>query len=74
MAVTLLGVWLRLRLLRAFGVDGLGSVGRPLAESLSRRGVRVALTSACPNDPGAAVSVLSGLHPRQHGCVAANNN
>lgn len=52
--------------------DALGDAGSwPLAtpnlDSLSARGVRLVATSACPCDPGGGVSLLTGLHARQHG-------
>ncbi|MEO1236397.1 MAG: sulfatase-like hydrolase/transferase [Planctomycetota bacterium] len=39
----------------------------PHLVGLTRRGLRLVLTSASPADPGGMVSVLTGLHARQHG-------
>ena len=39
----------------------------PSFEKLAHRGVRMIATSACPADPGGMVSLLTGLHARQHG-------
>ena len=39
----------------------------PGFEKLASRGVRMIATSACPADPGGMVSLLTGLHARQHG-------
>lgn len=34
---------------------------------LARRGLRLVATSACPADPGGLITLLTGLHARQHG-------
>ena len=39
----------------------------PHLEQLGGRGLRLIATSACPADYGGQVSLLPGLHPRQHG-------
>lgn len=39
----------------------------PNLESLAKRGLRLVAGSACPADWGAQVSLLTGLHARQHG-------
>jgi arylsulfatase A-like enzyme len=41
----------------------------PHFEALARRGLRMTSISACPTDPGGMVSLLTGVHPRQHGFV-----
>ena len=41
----------------------------PHFEKLAERGARLVATSACPADPGGMVSLLTGLHARQHGYV-----
>jgi arylsulfatase A-like enzyme len=41
----------------------------PSLQKLSERGVRLNATSACPADVGGLVSLLTGLHARQHGYV-----
>lgn len=41
----------------------------PSLEKLGDRGARLVVGSACPSDPGGMVSVLTGLHARQHGRV-----
>jgi arylsulfatase A-like enzyme len=41
----------------------------PNLRRLSRRGLRLVATSACPASPGGLVSLLTGLHARQHGYV-----
>ncbi len=38
-------------------------------EKLGDRGARLVATSACPSDPGGMMSLLTGLHARQHGYV-----
>ncbi|MCC7146556.1 MAG: sulfatase-like hydrolase/transferase [Phycisphaeraceae bacterium] len=43
----------------------------PNLESLSNRGVRLVARSACPADPGGMVSLLTGMHARQHGVLGA---
>ena len=40
----------------------------PSLQALASRGLRMIATSACPSDPGGMVSLLTGLHARQHGC------
>lgn len=41
----------------------------PNLEAMSNRGLRLVATSACPADDGGMVSLLTGLHARQHGQV-----
>lgn len=41
----------------------------PAMEKLAARGLRVVADSACPADDGGRVSLLTGLHARQHGNV-----
>ncbi len=41
----------------------------PRMSRLASRGLRLVATSACPDDPGALVSLLTGLHARQHGIL-----
>ncbi len=41
----------------------------PSMEALAARGMRLVATSACPSDPGGMVSLLTGLHARQHGLL-----
>ena len=41
----------------------------PCLERLGRDGLRLAATSACPTNGGGAVSLLTGLHARQHGLL-----
>lgn len=39
----------------------------PAFEKLAQRGCRMVATSAAPTDAGGLTSLLTGLHPRQHG-------
>lgn len=39
----------------------------PHMEKLAKRGLRLVATCACPADDGALISLLTGLHARQHG-------
>lgn len=39
----------------------------PHFQKLADRGIRLDAVSACPADPGGMISLLTGLHPRQHG-------
>ncbi|MCE9592494.1 MAG: sulfatase-like hydrolase/transferase [Planctomycetes bacterium] len=41
----------------------------PNMEKLAARGSRLVASTACPADPGGMVSLLTGLHARQHGYV-----
>ncbi|MCC6680181.1 MAG: sulfatase-like hydrolase/transferase [Phycisphaeraceae bacterium] len=41
----------------------------PRMLALAQRGLRLAATSACPADPGGRVSLITGLHARQHGLL-----
>lgn len=41
----------------------------PAFKRLARRGLRLVATSACPVWPGGLVSLLTGLHARQHGVI-----
>ena len=41
----------------------------PNIRQITKRGVRLSATSACPADAGGMVSLLTGLHTRQHGHV-----
>ena len=41
----------------------------PAMEKVGDRGARFVATSACPADPGGLLSLVSGLHARQHGAV-----
>lgn len=45
----------------------------PKMHSLARRGVQLLAHSACPADDGGLVSLLTGLHARQHGCLDPTN-
>ena len=45
----------------------------PNIETLCNRGMRVAAVSACPADVGGMVSLLTGMHARQHGYVQATD-
>ncbi|HEX7008878.1 MAG TPA: sulfatase-like hydrolase/transferase [Phycisphaeraceae bacterium] len=42
----------------------------PNLERLGQQGLRLVAASACPTDQGGWVSLLTGLHPRQHGLLA----
>lgn len=39
----------------------------PFLHRMTKHGLRVTATSACPSDNGGVVSLLTGLHARQHG-------
>ncbi len=41
----------------------------PCMERLGQRGLRLAASSASPTDAGGLTSLLTGLHPRQHGVL-----
>lgn len=45
----------------------------PCLERLAERGLRLVAVSACPTHQGGLVSLLTGLHPRQHGHVEDTN-
>ena len=45
----------------------------PHIDDLARAGLRLTAMAACPADPGAAISLYSGLHARQHGHVGQNS-
>ena len=54
--------------------DALSDVGAwplrtPNFDNVARRGLRLIASAASTADPGAAVSLLTGLHARQHGYV-----
>ena len=51
----------------AISDEGVWPLRTPNMERLASRGLRLVATSACPNDPGGMASLLTGLHPRQHG-------
>ena len=51
----------------ALADEGVWPLATPHLAALAERGLRLTLTSACPADPGAMVSVISGRHVRQHG-------
>ena len=42
-------------------------VPTPHLDALGRRGLRLVATAATPTDPGGRLSLLTGLHARQHG-------
>ena len=41
----------------------------PNIRQITKRGVRLSATSACPADAGGMMSLLTGMHARQHGYV-----
>ncbi|MEE9212888.1 MAG: sulfatase/phosphatase domain-containing protein [Phycisphaeraceae bacterium] len=57
----------------AVGESGAWPLCTPNLEKLIGRGLRLVATSACPADRGGMVSLLSGLHARQHGYVAESD-
>lgn len=44
-------------------------LGTPNFQKLADRGLRLIASSACPSDRGGMISLLTGLHARQHGHV-----
>jgi len=46
----------------------------PNLQTLGERSLRLVATSACPADPGAMMSLVTGQHPRQHGRLAQCND
>ncbi len=57
----------------ALGDAAAWPLSTPHLQSLARHGLRLTATTACPCDPGAAISLYSGLHARQHGHVHPHN-
>ncbi len=41
----------------------------PNLDKLAQRGLRLIGTSACPADPGGMLSLMTGMHARQHGVI-----
>lgn len=53
----------------ALGDEQVWPLRTPNFDKLAKHGLRLIATSACPADPGGMVSLLTGLHARQHGRV-----
>lgn len=53
----------------ALSDDGTWPLRTPHMAEMCRQGLRTIATSASPTDPGGLISLLTGLHPRQHGHV-----
>jgi len=51
----------------ALGDSDCWPLDTPNMVGLSERSLRLVATSACPSDPGAMMSLVTGQHPRQHG-------
>lgn len=51
----------------AFSDERAWPLSTPNFEQIARRGIRLVATSASPADPAGMISLLTGLHARQHG-------
>ena len=58
----------------ALGDSRCWPLSTPNLDKIAESGLRLSAISACPADDGGLISLLTGLHARQHGYVEQSHN